>query len=98
MLKYRIDQFVKKINAAIICKFDDQEKTFEDGNELAVYEFDKNYDIVSVSVEDGKVVVELKERTVPNINSIGDEQVPGTDWIEEHKKLYGREPNRFDGA
>ena len=87
MLRDRIDQFVKKINAPIICKFDDLEMTFEDGDTLAAYEFEKNYDIVCVSVEDGKVVVELKEHSAPNINSIGNEKVSGTDWIEEHKKL-----------
>lgn len=98
MLKYRIDQFVEKIKAPIICQFGNQRMMFENGNTLAMYEFENSYDIESLIIEDGKVVVGLKERSVPNINSIGDELIPGGSWIEEHRRLYGRDPNLFDGA
>ena len=97
MLKYRTEQFVMKIKAPVICRFDDQELNFEDGSALAEYEFEKSYGIEAISVADGAVVVELKESPVPSINSIGDELVQGSDWIEEHKKLHGKEPNLFDG-
>ena len=98
MMKYNTEQFVKVINSPIICKFDGQELTFEDGKAMAAYEFDKKTDVISITIEDGKAVVELKERPVPNINYIGEEAIHGDDWIEEHKKKYGVEPNLFDGA
>lgn len=97
-MTYRIDQFVKKIKAPIVCKFDDQELSFENGEKLAEHVFEKYYLIDSVEIEDGKAVLILTERVVPSINSIGDEIVPGEDWIKEHKEKYGVEPNLFDGA
>lgn len=98
MLKYNTEQFVAQINAPIVCKFNGEELPFENGKELADYQFDKRYIIDGITVEDGKVVYALVELPVSNINSIGDEQVAGDDWIKEHIKRYGKEPNLFDGV
>ena len=52
----------------------------------------------SVSIENGRAVITLTELPVPMINSVGDELVSGDNWIEEHKRCYGTEPNLFEGA
>ena len=83
-MTYIIDQFVKKIKAPIICKFDGQEVSFENGEKLAEQVFDKYYLIESVEIEDGKAVLIMTERKMPSINSVGDELVPGEEWIREH--------------
>ena len=98
MLKYKTEQFVAKINAPIACKFNGDEILFENGKELADYQFDKRYVIDVITVENGKAVVSLVSPSVSNINSIRDEQAAGDDWIKEHIKHYGKEPNLFDGV
>lgn len=95
---FKIDQFVSKIKAPIVCKADGKELSFASGEELAAHDFDKYYLIDSVEIEDGKAVLMLRERSIPMINSIGEELVAGEDWIREHKERFGMEPNMFDGA
>lgn len=97
-MKYVTEQFVKKIKAPIVCRFDGQELSFGNGLELAAFQFDKNYLIESISVEGEKVALVLCELPVPNINSVGDELVSGDDWIKDHVAKFGKEPNLFDGA
>lgn len=97
-MKYVTQQFVSKITAPILCRFDGEELPFENGKALAMYEFDKNYIVDEIKIEDDKAVIELKELPVPYINSIGEEMVSGDDWIKEHKERFGVEPNLFDGA
>jgi hypothetical protein len=97
-MKYVIEQFVMKIKAPIVCKYDGKETSFDSGEELAAYQFDKRYNVDTVTIEEDKVVITLAELATPNINSVGDEQVSGEDWIEEHKRRFGKEPNLFDGA
>ncbi len=47
-MKYAIEQFVKKINAPLVCRFDDQELSFDDGKDLAKHWFDKKYEVDSI--------------------------------------------------
>lgn len=95
---YRIDQFVTKIKAPIVCKVDGEELLFENGEKLATHVFEKYYLIDSVEIKDGKAILTLSERVSPSINSIGDEIVLAEDWIKEHKENYGTELNLFDGG
>lgn len=97
-MKYVTEQFVTKIKTPIVCKFDGQELNFNTGELLATHQFDKKYKVDSVSIEDGKAVITLTELPVPMINFVGDELVSGDNWIEEHKRRYGKEPNLFDGT
>ena len=97
-MKYVTEQFVAKIKAPIVCKFDGQELNFDTGESLATYQFDKKYKVDSVSIENGRAVITLTELPVPMINYVGDELVSGDNWIEEHKRCYGKEPNLFEGA
>ena len=57
MLKYKTEQFVAKINAPITCKFNGEEILFENGKELADYQFDKRYVIDVITVENGSLDV-----------------------------------------
>lgn len=97
-MTYKIDQFVKIIKAPIVCKIDGKELAFANGEEFVAHDFEKYYLIDSIEVEDGKAALLFSERVTPNINSIGDESVPGEDWIKEHKERFGKEPNLFDGV
>lgn len=36
-MKYVTEQFVKKINVPLVCRFDDQELSFDDGKDFAKY-------------------------------------------------------------
>ncbi len=73
MEKDKIDQFVSRINAPIICRFEDQEWNFNDGKELAEYSFDKCLLIDSLTIEGGKVVLTLSELTQQSTNWTGEE-------------------------
>lgn len=97
-MKYVTEQFVKKINAPIVCRFDDHELSFDKGEDLAGHQFDKRYAVDHISIESGHIVVNLKECPVPDISSGGEELVSTEDWIKEHKERFGVEPNLFDGA
>lgn len=52
---------MKKINAPLVCRFDDQELSFDDGKDLAKYRFDKKYEVDSILMECGHIIVNLKE-------------------------------------
>ncbi|SFG64137.1 hypothetical protein SAMN05216356_11663 [Oribacterium sp. WCC10] len=97
-MKFDTEHFVMKIKAPIVCRFDGKELHFENGEKLASYQFSKRYKVDTVTIEEGNAVIALSEVRVANINSVGDELSSGDNWIAEHKKLYGVEPNLFDGA
>ncbi len=88
-MTYIIDQYVKKIKAPIICKFDGQEVSFENGEKLAERVFNKFCLIDSVQIKDEKAVLIMTERKKSSINSGGEEMFPGEDWIREHKERFG---------
>lgn len=98
MATFKIEQFVAKIKAPVVCKIDDGELAFESGSELAEHTFEKYYLIESIEIDGGKVVLKLRERNALKINSVGEEIVPEGDWLKEHKERFGVEPNLFDGA
>ena len=75
MMTYVTEQFVKKIDAPIVCKFDGEELYFENGEELAAHQFEKRYVVDAIKIQDGKAVIALAELPVPNINYIGEEAV-----------------------
>lgn len=97
-MTFKIEQFVSKIKAPIVCRIDDEELSFADGEELAAHTFDNYYFIDTVEIEDGKAVLTLTARTAPAISSVGDELVTTEDWIKEQKELYDTVPNLFDGV
>lgn len=89
---FMIEQFVKKIKVPIVCKLENSELSFENGEELAVYTFDNYYLINSIEIDGGKAVITLQERMTSKNNSVGD------DWSNDHVERFGHEQNMFDGA
>ncbi len=50
----------------------------------------RNYGVVSVGIENGILLIELKpfESVTPECN-------PDDDWVKEHKAQFGAEPSFF---
>lgn len=72
---YVTEQFVSRINAPVICRGAGEELSFESGEALAAYQFEKHYRVEYIDIEDGKVVVNLKEIPNANVNWVGSEEV-----------------------
>ena len=73
---YNTEQFVGKINAPIICRGAEKDMSFENGEALAAYPFEKRYRVECIDIEDSKAVVTLKEIPNANVNWVGSEEVP----------------------
>ena len=52
----------------------------------------------SVYVENDRIIIQLKSSFVSNVNNSDEELASDDDWIKEHIKKYGKEPNLFDGV
>ena len=50
----------------------------------------RNYSVVSVGIENGALLIELKpfESVIPECS-------PDEDWVKEHKAQFGAEPGFF---
>lgn len=67
---------VKNITSPVTVCFEGKTLEFANGKELAEYEFEKNYLIVRIYSDNGKITIELKENDrMNNTNWIGEEQV-----------------------
>lgn len=75
MGRYVTEQFVGRINAPVICRGAGEEVLFENGEAMAVYQFEKRYRVGRIDIEDDKAVVNLKEIPDANVNWIGSEEV-----------------------
>ena len=75
-MTYRLESFIEKITAPVICVFGDKEAEYVDGKELSEQAFDKYWLVESISVRDDKVVLVMKENIARNnIEWIGEEAV-----------------------
>ena len=77
-MTYRLNPEVKKIFAPILVKFKDGCPTmsFPDGESLAAAEFNKNYLIDSLSIDNSAVVLCLRENDKVNpMNWVGEEMI-----------------------
>ena len=76
-MTYKLNPEVKKIAAPIRVRFSEGgEMRFADGAALADAEFAKNYLVEGLTVDDGYVVLTLRENDrVNSINWVGEEQV-----------------------
>ena len=75
MGRYVTEQFVSRINAPVICRGAGEELSFENGEALATYMFEKRYRVERIDIEEGKAVVNLKEIPDANVNWVGNEEV-----------------------
>ena len=61
-MTYIVEQFVRKIKSPVTVRIGDKELHFASGNELAVYEFENNYEIIKLEAADSAIVVKLAEK------------------------------------
>lgn len=65
-----------KITTPVTACFDGQRKEFANGLALAAFEFDKNYLVERISVENGRIHIDLIENQKMNTtNWVGEEEV-----------------------
>lgn len=75
------------INSAVVCVLDGKKTEYATGAE-AVKAITGKYSVENISADGNKVVVNLKlDTTVPNDMN--------ADWVKEHIKMYGKEPEVF---
>lgn len=72
-MTYKLEAFIEKIESPVICVFDGKEVEYADGKELAGHVFDRYWLVDGINVNDGKVLLKMKENK--NTNSV--------DWIGE---------------
>lgn len=83
---YRLEDFLKVAKGDVICEVN--EKRIAKGDmDTEIY---RNYEIVSVGIENDALLIELKpfEPTTPECN-------PDETWVKEHKAQFGIEPSFF---
>lgn len=83
---YRLEDFLKITKGDFICEVN--EKRIAKGDmDTETY---RNYEVVSVGIENGVLLIELKpfESVTPECN-------PGDDWVKEHKAQFETEPSFF---
>lgn len=78
-MNYSTEQFVKKINASIACRFDGKELFFESGTDFAAYSFERNYLVDLITIENASVVISLREHPISSIHSIGNKMGSAND-------------------
>ena len=77
-MTYRIEQFVRKIALPIIAEYEDYQNEYSSGNELADSIQDKPYVIESISAENDRIIIKLKQNQ--NIND--------TSWSETDQSYF----------
>ncbi len=92
-MDYALKLILKQINQKFICIVDGKEQLFADGD-VAIYELEKDrkhYSLVTLSAKDNTIVLEVRDIT-EEIRTHNDE------FVAEHKRRFGYEPNLFDGV
>lgn len=83
---YKLEDFLKITKGDFIFEVN--------GKRIAMSDMDtethRNYEVVSVGIENGVLLIELKpfESVTPECN-------PDDDWVKEHKAQFGAEPSFF---
>lgn len=83
----RFEDFLKITKGDFICKVNGKRIARSDVD-TEIY---RNYSVVSVGIENGVLLIELKpfESVMPKCN-------PDEAWVKEHKAQFGGEPSFFD--
>ncbi len=92
-MDYALQLILKQINQKFICIVNGEERSFINGD-AAIIELGKehnHYSPVGISAMNNEVVLEVRD--------ISEEiRKHNEDFIAEHKKRFGYEPNMFDGV
>ena len=92
-MDYALKLILKQINQKLVCRVDGKEYCYENGD-AAIAELEKEYkrySPISISAKNSVVVMEIRDIT-EEIRTRNEE------FIAEHKKQFGYEPNMFDGV
>lgn len=83
---YRLEDFLKITKGDVICEVN--------GKRIAKSDMDtetyRNYDVVSIGIENGALLIELKP-----FESVAPECNPDDNWVKEYKTQFGTEPSFF---
>lgn len=92
-MDYALQLILKQINHELICLIDGSEMVFSSGNEAIAHlqKENKHYSPLNILARDNVVVVEIRDTTEGIKKSCHE-------FIAEHKKRFGHEPNLFDGV
>ncbi len=92
-MDYALLLIFKNINQEVICIADGESMNFQNGND-AIAELQnahKHFTLINISAKNSAVVVTIKDST-KEIEEQNEE------FIAEHKRRFGYEPNMFDGV
>lgn len=92
-MDYALKLILKQINQKIICLVDGEEQSFANGDE-AISQLEKehrHYSPAGISAKDNAVILALRDITE-------ELKTRNEEFISEHKKQFGYEPNLFDGV
>lgn len=85
-MTYRFEDFLKITKGDFICEVNEKRIAKSDMNT----ETYRNYEVVSVGIENGALLIELKP-----FKSVTPECNPDEAWVKEHKAQFGTEPSFF---
>ena len=75
-MTYKIDRLVRKIKCPVICKTEDTQIEFDNGEQAAEYSFDKYYLVDAIDLIGGKMIIHLVEnKRLNDMNWVGEETV-----------------------
>lgn len=60
-MTYRLEPFIEKITAPVICVFGETEIKYSNGRELSEQAFDRYWLVDSIFIRDGRIVLQMKE-------------------------------------
>lgn len=92
-MDYALQLILKQINQKFTCLVDGKERSFANGDE-AITELQKehkHYSPAGISAKDNVVVIVLRDITE-------ELKTRNEEFVAEHKKQFGYEPNLFDGV
>ncbi len=92
-MDYALQLILKQINQKFTCLVDGKERSFANGDE-AITELQKDhkhYSPAGLSAKDNAIVFALRDITE-------ELKTRNEEFVAEHKKQFGYEPNLFDGV
>lgn len=84
----RLEEILPLLCGEFVCVAYGEEKVFRSREALEKSGLYENYTVTSISVQDGKLVLELTPWQVPTVDL-------NSEWVKEYKEKNGTEPSFF---
>ena len=84
----RIEEILPLLCGEFVCMADGEKRVFQSKEDLEKSGRYKNYTVSSISVQDGKLVLELAPWQIPAADS-------DSEWAKEYTEKNGKEPGFF---